>query len=270
MKTLVFIAVLASLLFASSSQLFGYKAKHSTSVLSFYSEPARLDEDRVSLGGGLTLISREIKEENRQRRFRIEAKYPQIIGSTSPRIRRFNAQARTLVMNEVARFRKNLPSNPDKSFDPETGSYIEVGYEVITGNNRLVSLEVETSQYFSGAAHPNSHSNVINFDLRTGRSIRLAELFRPGSKYLAALSKYVIAQLKKELGEFGDSDWISRGAAPTASNFSKWTIAKDGLRIRFDPYEVGPYAAGPQVVVVPFSTLKSVAAPGGLIASISK
>jgi hypothetical protein len=42
------------------------------------------------------------------------------------------------------------------------------------------------------------------------------------------------------------------------------------LKITFDPYQVGPYVAGPHVVVVPYSVLKPIIKPDGLLARFAK
>jgi hypothetical protein len=43
-----------------------------------------------------------------------------------------------------------------------------------------------------------------------------------------------------------------------------------GLGINFDSYQVGPYAAGPQFVLVPYSALKDLINPEGPIAQFAK
>jgi len=41
-------------------------------------------------------------------------------------------------------------------------------------------------------------------------------------------------------------------------------------RITFDPYDVGSYADGEHVVVVPYSQLKPIIKPDGLLAEFAK
>ena len=71
---------------------------------------------------------------------------------------------------------------------------------------------------------------------------------------------------EKELLE----DQIKEGAGPTAKNYESWTITPRGLGINFDSYQVAPYAAGPQFVMVPYSTLKDLIKPDGPIAAIAQ
>ncbi|HXR98967.1 MAG TPA: RsiV family protein, partial [Pyrinomonadaceae bacterium] len=61
-----------------------------------------------------------------------------------------------------------------------------------------------------------------------------------------------------------------KGAAAKADNYQGWTITKRGLGIYFDPYQVGPYAAGPQFVLVPYSDLKDLINPDGPVGQFAK
>jgi hypothetical protein len=153
------------------------------------------------------------------------------------------------------------------------GSDISVGYTVALARDDLISIQLEVGSYESGAVHPNSYSEVINFDLKNGRQIKLGDLFKPGSKYVATLSAYCIQDLKKQSRGKGadsmldDEEWIQKGAGPDSENFSSWTITKKGLGITFDSYQVAPYAAGPQYVLVPYTALKDMIKPDGPIAN---
>jgi len=46
-------------------------------------------------------------------------------------------------------------------------------------------------------------------------------------------------------------------------------LEAEGLRITFDPYQVAAYAAGPQVLFIPYSELQSISNPQGPIAAIA-
>ena len=117
------------------------------------------------------------------------------------------------------------------------GSDLGVGYTVSLANDDLISIEFSVGSYYSGAAHPNSYTEVLNFDLKNGKVIRLSELFNPGARYLQAISNYSIGDLKKQSKDkqgMLDDDWIQRGAGPDAENYKSWTISRKGLAINFD------------------------------------
>lgn len=171
-------------------------------------------------------------------------------------------------MKKVSDFRKEMEpeEQPEETADavaeptPETmGSDLGIGYTVSFANDEVISIEFSVGSYYSGAAHPNSHTEVLNFDLKNGKVIRLSELFNPGAKYLQALANYSIADLKKQSKDKNgmlDDDWIQRGAGADAENYKSWTISRKGLAINFDAYQVGPYAAGPQQVFIPYTAIK--------------
>ncbi|HEV8168181.1 MAG TPA: RsiV family protein, partial [Pyrinomonadaceae bacterium] len=90
-------------------------------------------------------------------------------------------------------------------------------------------------------------------------------------KFLQAIATYCIADLKKQGKDKGLLDEeIEKGAAASSKNYQSWTIMRRGLGINFDSYQVGPYAAGPQFVLVPYSALKDLINPEGPVAQFAK
>jgi hypothetical protein len=155
------------------------------------------------------------------------------------------------------------------------GSDLNIGYTVVLAQDDLISTKIDTGSYYRGAAHPNSYSEVLNYDLKNGQALKLSDLFKPGAKYLQAISSYSIKDLKRQSKAKGadgmlDDSLIEGGAAPAAKNFHSWTITKKGLGINFDSYQVGPYAAGPQYVLVPYATIKDLINVDGPIGQFVK
>ena len=112
---------------------------------------------------------------------------------------------------------------------------------------------------------------MVNYDLKNGKQLKLADLFKPGAKYLQAIANYCIADLKKQAKDKGlEASEIENGAAANAKNYQGWTITRKGLGINFDAYQVGPYAAGPQFVLVPYSSLKDFINPDGPTGQFAK
>ncbi|MFO7584726.1 MAG: DUF3298 domain-containing protein, partial [Anaerolineales bacterium] len=50
---------------------------------------------------------------------------------------------------------------------------------------------------------------------------------------------------------------FSGGAEPLPENYRNWNLTYEGLLITFDEYQVAPYAAGMQQVLVPFDVLEN-------------
>jgi hypothetical protein len=237
-----------------------------------------LHEEPIEFSGGVEIVARRIAESNKKLKYEIDAEYPQLTGSGSPNYEKFNQMVRGLINSKVSQFRKEMA--PEEGDDagadqlPETmGSSLNAGYTLSLAQDDLISLDFSVGTYYRGAAHPNSYSETVNFDLKNGKPIKLADLFNPGSKYVQIISAYSIQDLKKQSQNSDsmlDDDWIQRGAGPDAKNYQSWTITKKGLGINFDAYQVGPYAAGPQYVMIPYSALKDLIRGDGPIGRFVK
>ena len=234
-----------------------------------------IHEEPISLTGGSEIINKQIKESNKKLMYEISAQYPQLTASANPNTEKFNQAVAASVNKKVAGFKKEMAPKPDDEPRPENsmGSDLSISYDVALAQDDLMSIDFSMSSYYQGAAHPNAFSEAINFDLKNGKQLKLNDLFKPGAKYLAAISSFCINDLKKQSKEKDnmlDDSSIQSGAGPTAKNYESWTITKRGLGINFDPYQVGPYAAGPQFVLVPYSALKDLINPDGPIAQFAK
>lgn len=226
------------------------------------------------------VINKQVKDSNKQLKYEIDAQYPQLSVTAdplanskpaTPTFDKFNETVRSSVMKKIAEFKKDMATSREDDSGPETmGSSIDIGYTIELAQDDLISVDFSVGSYYHGAAHPNSYSETINYDLKNGKQLKLSDLFKPGSKYLQLISAYAISDLKKQSKEKSadgllDDASIESGAGPTPKNYGSWTITKKGLGINFDPYQVGPYAAGPQYVLIPYAALKdSIALDGPL------
>ena len=252
-----------------------WKAPNSTKQTEFY-----LQEEPIEFSSGVEIVVRRINENNKKLKYKIDGEYPQLIGSGSPNYEKFNQTVRGLVTKKVSGFKQEMEPGPDDPPPDESAtesaySDLDISYKIELAKDDLISIRFVVGSYSAGAAHPNSYSEVVNFDLRNGKLLNLSDLFQPGSKYLQTLATYCIAALKgqgKQNREnpLEDDDWIQRGAGPDAENYSSWTIGKKGLGIIFDAYQVASYAEGPQYVLVPYSALKDVIKADGPLAQFVK
>jgi hypothetical protein len=232
-----------------------------------------LHEEPIAFTGDVELVSKQINETDKKLMYEVSAQYPQFTGGNNPNFEKFNQVARGLVMKKVSGFKKDMAPAEGEEPRPEgsMGSNLNVAYTLFLAQDDLVSVKFDVGSYYQGAAHPNSYSDVINYDLKNGKQLKLGDLFKPGSKYLQQIANYAIADLKKQAKDKGLIDGeIENGAAPLAKNYQSWIITKKGLGITFDAYQVGPYAAGPQSVMVPYSALKEVINPEGPVAQFAR
>jgi len=133
----------------------------------------------------------------------------------------------------------------------------------------LISSSVNTVSYIytiytdTLGAHPNGTFRTFTFDTNTGKELALSDLFT-GSTYLDTLSTIARAKLPAIIGAeniSSDADFIKSGTTPEEQNFQNFFFDNKDFVILFPPYQVGPYALGPQTLRIPVSELKDILKP---------
>jgi hypothetical protein len=244
---------------------------------------------------GLQLTEKRLKDGGKKAKYQIVSRVPQLTGEDLAKADKFNKTVANFVAKRTGDFKKAAvemikedadaaraqavtpETQPEPKPDPPpvappvavaepARSYeMDVSYTVTAANKDFISILF----YFyenSGGAHPNTHTASFNYDLTRGEALKLADLFAPRANYLKTISDYCIKELKK-LKTVESAD---EGASAKLENFDSWNIAPAGLRITFDRYTVAAYAAGDHEVVVPYSALKPIIRPDGLLAPYAK
>jgi hypothetical protein len=192
--------------------------------------------------------------------YSVKAQIPALQGSDDARVKDFNNGSTLLTQEEIAKFKDNVVQV--QPVPGATGSSYDQEYRLLSPPGNLFSLKFQIRIYIQGAAHPGTHTRTVNYDLEAGKNLTLSDLFLPGSDYLERIANYCITQLRTRNIDF---ESFSSGANAIPENYGNWNITADGLLITFDEYQVAPYAAGAQEVVVPYSELHSVIDPHGPI-----
>jgi hypothetical protein len=233
----------------------------------------QVSQQPIEFPTSVRVVPKVIKEVNKKLRYSVDAEYPEIQGDS--RFDKFNQEARSMVTKDVAAFKSSeTPEAGDETSeqsDETQTSTMDIGYQIRFATENIISVEFYSSQYERGAAHGNSYTTVLNYDVKNGRKISLADLFNPKSNHLSVLSAYSSKDLKERLrkDDMLDDDMLKSGTEPRADNFAAWTITRKGLWITFDPYQVAAYAAGPQHVLVPYSALKDLIKPDGPVGGLA-
>jgi hypothetical protein len=221
--------------------------------------PFTLKEQRFVISGGLlNLVSKAKKEENKKDHYEYEVDYPQLEGVKDARTEGFNKAVLNIVNAHVSRFKKEAPEGFDATIPDAQPNGLWIDYDVTLANDAVISVVFNESEYESGAAHPNSFSTTLNYDLQNSKEIKLRDLFNANSNYLQTIStqcqRILAARLKKQDAYIEET--VKEGTAPKAENFQSWNITRKGLLFNFDPYEVAAYALGPQDALVSYENLK--------------
>jgi len=137
-------------------------------------------------------------------------------------------------------------------------SFLTFNYELTYSDRHLFSFYLTFDRYISLSAHPFPFSHALNYDAKNSQILNLEDLFLPGTDPVQEISIRLDPILKGR--GFGYQEGI---AAEVMRQRENWNLLLDGLQINFDVYEVAPYAAGPQHVLIPWEDLVDLIDPSG-------
>lgn len=129
----------------------------------------------------------------------------------------------------------------------------------ISGNGKISGILWNVYEY-TGGAHGNIQVFSRNYARSNGRTIGLNDLFGNPKKALDLMSEL---SRKKLLDQKLPQNMVKAGTTPEADNFSAFLLEKDGLILYFNPYQVGPWAAG--IITVKLSLKELAAAQPNMI-----
>ena len=201
----------------------------------------------------------------------VNIEYPAIPGETEDIV-----DANTFLKSEwdarITSFEKDAEDSLAANIQlPEDVKSTAQGAPVIEEQNgRYIALFMSAEWYLRGAAHPMHTISTYVYDYDKKTFADVGSFFLPESNYLDVLSTLSKEDLVRQANE-GDvgyeynKEFVDEGTKPTKENFSHVLPLKDGLVIYFEEYQVAPYAAGPQEVVIPYSKLKNIINPDGVL-----
>lgn len=205
--------------------------------------------NQESVEFSVTSTPQKITEEGQY--YTIEVSYPETSFGTVA------TDLKTFVTDTVMRWKKDTNV---ENFTPEEIEMYGLGDGRTYGlwisyqetlSAHAVSYLVAVSTY-EGGAHPNTGYISFVYD-ETGNRLELADLFRSDVNYLDRLS--TLSRKELSTREFAAADMIAFGTEPSPENFSTFIIEDIGLTLVFSPYQVAPYAAGGQMVTIPWTSL---------------
>ena len=137
---------------------------------------------------------------------------------------------------------------------------LTIDYETYNFSGDVISYQFTIYEY-TGGAHGNTYFRTFTFDVTDEREIVLDDVFTDVTAGLEAAAPTIRDSLSERLDDMADSQWLEDGTAPVVENYQHFALTEDTLLFFFPPYQVAPYAAGPQTVSVPLSALDGVLAP---------
>ena len=142
---------------------------------------------------------------------------------------------------------------PGLRYASQTATY------VLYQQGNLLGLGVLRYDY-SGGAHGNYGTAVASYDLRTGRRLRYADIFRPAAaRQLPALLARAVRPLVGLRPDEPLDKALLVNKLPVTHNV---LLTEGGVVFLYQPYEIGPYSQGEIQVFLPLAALRALLRPG--------
>ena len=137
-------------------------------------------------------------------------------------------------------------------------------YQVLRNDGRLLSIRFDTTLNVGGSVQ---YSRCITLDKQRDAVLELADLFAPGSDYVAVISGEILAQMTRQV-EAGLADyfipggiWSDEECFQSIAEDQNFYLDGDGrLVIVFDEYEVAPDSMGMPEFTIPTGILSGILA----------
>ncbi|MGK7378200.1 RsiV family protein [Planococcus sp. 1R117A] len=163
----------------------------------------------------------------------------------------FNQHAVKLGKELEAAVRNSETAYLEESADGTLHADGHMDFAVKFLDEQTASVLIEAYLYEAGMTHGRTYLEPLNYDLRTGAAIELADLFE-GDNYVADLSE--LAKVEIETSEVKDQ--LTKPFTEIKEN-QKFYLIPNNLVLVFDPYEITAGVAGPQKIIIAKSDLKN-------------
>ena len=125
----------------------------------------------------------------------------------------------------------------------------EIKIQVVLNTPYLLSLKFSENSY-TGGAHANSFTRYLNFNLKTGKKLKLEDLILPETQeaFLDLNRSHVLAYLQKK-------NWISAKEAQTLniSPAQQFALTERGVNLIYSAYELNlPLSQGDVEILLPY------------------
>jgi len=234
------------------------------------SEDKKADEDTpvaAEESKTITALEKVIEEENSEKKYEINAFYPEINGLADEEKQLVvNEEIEKLIIDDIDLFKYSIDGWDTEGFPEleDIKSIMGTSYGISLMTNNVISIMFYIYEYYSGAAHGLERTQAFNFDIGSRDYIMLGDLFEPDFNYLDFLSCYCVEELKEGPVEtWGNIE--ESGVGPSENSFKNFVLTEDSIVIFFDPYIVACYAAGIVEVEIPYSEFRDHINPDGPI-----
>lgn len=168
-----------------------------------------------------------------------------------------NDQIKKYTDQIIEEYQKDVKATKGKSREKVT-----TDYEVITNNDRLFSLKINSVIQLNSSSNT---TKVYHLDKRTGKCITLKDIFKDHVEYRKVLTDEMKRQMRQEMKsdkektyfiDMKDMNWSG-----VKKNEDFYINSKGELVLLFDKYEVAPGYMGPCEFVIPQECIQDIEKP---------
>ncbi len=125
-------------------------------------------------------------------------------------------------------------------------------------NTKVVCIE-KNGFYNTGGAHPNSNTTLLTFDALTGKTINLKDICMDETGLVKVVEEYLRKSHEIPANEtLEDAGFLYNGDIKILPLPVDFSVSATGIRVRYNAYEIAPYATGPSDFEIPFAALEKV------------
>lgn len=140
--------------------------------------------------------------------------------------------------------------------DSPMGWYFDGEVEVDSFSNSLICMIASTS-YYTGGAHGGYSTYFINIDPSTGKKITLKDKLKPGfEEALRQVAENLFNETYAPADSTSEDEFIFEFPEGMFTLNNNYGFTRDGLKFIYNIYEIAPYAAGSQEIVIPYRHIR--------------
>ena len=208
----------------------------------YYYETDQVEDNYLTLAGGSCEAARLTEE--------AKAAYPSLGSALDALAEKMINEAEEEYVGVLHAAKGFKDDYYDGSTDFPSGE-VTFGIEPVRCDSSVLSFYQSVSSYYPGAAHGLLGYVGYNYDTVTGAQIALTDVVTDPAAMVPAVAENLVAigdgapvtDIESELEDYFDQNIESL----------VWTLDRDGIVVRFAPYEIAPYAMGTLEARIPFA-----------------
>lgn len=134
---------------------------------------------------------------------------------------------------------------------------LKIQGKVVFQSDDMVCLRLDNSSY-TGGAHPNHYTTMLNFNTTTGSLLQLKDVVRDVNEFRNIAEGILLG--KKEEKEELDQPLIELTSESFFMLPENFAIQEDGILLFYNPYEASDYANGALSFLISYDELKKILA----------